>query len=149
MENALEIYREQLARRELGDLTGVLASHGLALTEEDVSSLLELRRAALGNAGRVELGGGALPKLARAFCDSPYVDRQNFPTVLGELQDAFYYYKTECRDQFSDEELIEYMVRVFNGPAEGSAELLCGLSLEELCRWARNDGEIPFEEGRY
>ena len=149
MENALEIYQEQLARRELRSLSGLLAGHGLVLTEEDVSSLLELRRPALQNAGRVELGGGVLPKLARAFCDSPYVDRESFPTVLGDLQDAFYYYKTESLDQFSDEELIEYMAKVFNGPAEGSAELLCGLSLEELCRWARNGGEISFEEGMY
>ena len=30
------------------------------------------------------------------------------------------------------------MERVFNGRAEGSAELLCTISLEDLCRWARD-----------
>ena len=30
------------------------------------------------------------------------------------------------------------MAAVFNGQAEGSTELLCTISLEELCRWARN-----------
>ena len=41
-----------------------------------------------------------------------------------ELQEAFYYFKTEAMEQFSDDELIEYMVKVFNGRAQGSTEYL-------------------------
>ncbi len=114
--------------------------YGLTLTESDITELVQLRSAALKATGRVEFGGGILPKLIRAFCKSPYVDAENYAAVLGELQDAFYYFKNESEDQFSDDDLIEFMEKTFNGRAEGSTELLSTLSLEQLCRWARNAG---------
>ena len=46
--------------------------------------------------------------------------------------------KNEAEDRFSDDELIEFMANIFNGQAHGSAEVLTSISLEELCRWARN-----------
>lgn len=115
--------------------------HGLVLTEEDIGELVEQRGKVLRATGRVEFGGGVLPKLIRAFCDSSYVDRYNYAAVLGELQEAFYYFKSEAQDRFSDDDLIEFMVRVFNGEAAGAAELLTASSLEELCRWAREEGQ--------
>lgn len=123
--------------------------YGLTLTEGDIAELVELRGKALKAAGRVEFGGGILPKLIRAFCSSPYVDRYNYPSVLGELQEAFYYFKTESQERFSDDELIEFMVRVFNGEAAGAAELLTGISLEELCRWAREFPDPWENEGDF
>lgn len=113
--------------------------HGLILTEADITELVELRGQALRATSRVEFGGGILPKLIRAFCKSPYVDAYNYAATLGELQDAFYYFKNESEDRFSDDELIEFMEKVFNGQAHGSAEVLTTISMEELCRWARND----------
>ena len=113
--------------------------HGLILTEADITELVELRGQALRATSRVEFGGGILPKLIRAFCKSPYVDAYNYAATLGELQDAFYYFKNESEDRFSDDELIEFMETVFNGQAHGSAEVLTTISMEELCRWARND----------
>ena len=112
--------------------------YGLTLTEDDITELVQLRGEALRNTGRVEFGGGILPKLIRAFCKSPYVDSFNYAQTLGELQDAFYYFKNESGDIFSDDELIEFMERVFNGSAHGSTEVLTTISLEELCRWARS-----------
>lgn len=113
--------------------------HGLVLTEDDIMELVELRGQALKSTGRVEFGGGILPKLIRVFCKSPYVDPYNYAATLGELQDAFYYFKNESEDRFSDDDLIEFMDKVFNGQAHGSTEVLTTISLEELCRWARND----------
>lgn len=120
--------------------------YGLCLTEQDITELVELRSQALRNTGRVEFGGGILPKLIRAFCSSPYLDAYNYVETLGLLQDAFYYYKSESQDRFSDDDLIEFMVDVFNGPAHGSAELLTTISLEQLCRWARNGFDNRFAE---
>lgn len=125
------------AREELRCCEDLNRLHGLVLTEADISDLVEQRGRVLRATGRVEFGGGILPKLMRAFCASPYVDRYNYPAVLGELQEAFYYFKSESQDRFSDDELIEFMAGVFNGEAAGSAELLTAISLEELCRWAR------------
>lgn len=128
------------ARQELRCCEDLNRLHGLTLTEADIAELVEQRGQVLRATGRVEFGGGILPKLIRAFCDSPYVDRDSYAGILGDLQEAFYYFKSESADRFSDDDLIGFMVRVFNGEAAGSAELLTGISLEELCRWARNFG---------
>lgn len=137
--------QKQQAKKEIQCCEDLNRLYGLTLTDADVADLVELRRKALRSVGRVEFGGGILPKLIRAFCSSPYVDRYNYAAVLGELQDAFYYFKTESQEQFSDDELIEFMVGVFNGEAAGSPDLLSAISLEELCRWARNSSNSPWE----
>lgn len=128
----------EAAKDELRCCDALNALHGLTLTEADIAELVELRGQALRRTGRVEFGGGILPKLIRAFCCSPYVDRGNYAAVLGDLQDAFYYFKNESEDRFSDDELIEFMASVFNGIGAGATEVLTTISLEELCRWARN-----------
>lgn len=127
------------AKNEIRGCEAESRKYGLTLTETDIEELVVLREQALRSTGRVEFGGGILPKLIRAFCGSPYVDAQTYAATLGELQDAFYYFKNESEDRFSDDELIEYMTQIFNGPAHGSAELLTAISLEQLCRWARSD----------
>lgn len=139
--NEIQIRQLQLAeaKEEIRCCEELNRFYGLTLTEEDITELVELREQALQRTGRVEFGGGILPKLMRAFCKSPYVDAYNYAATLGELQDAFYYFKNESGDRFSDDELIDVMQQVFNGQAHGSAEVLTTISLEELCRWARND----------
>jgi len=135
----------QSAKQEIRQTNEKTQVYGLALTEENITELVELRGQALKNTGRVEFGGGILPKLMEAFCKSPYVDASNFVAVLADLQDAFYYFKNESEDRFSDDDLIEFMEKVFNGEAHGSTELLCAVSLEELCRWARSDFDETYE----
>ena len=126
------------AKEEIRRCNDLNQIYGLTLTESDITELVELRGNALRSTGRVEFSGGILPKLIRAFCKSPYVDPYNYATTLAELQDAFYYFKNESEDRFSDDELIEFMANIFNGQAHGSTEVLTTISLEELCRWARN-----------
>lgn len=146
--NELIPFSQQLAaaKEEIRCCEDLNRLYGLELTEADVAELVQLRAAALRSTGRVEFGGGILPKLIRAFCSSPYVDRYNYTAVLAELQDAFYYFKNESGDAFSDSELIEFMVSVFNGPARGAADLLISISLEQLCRWAREGFPNDMEE---
>lgn len=136
----------EAAKNELRSCEDLNRRYGLVLTEEDITELVELRGQALRSTGRVEFGGGILPKLIRAFCNSPYVDNRNYAAVLADLQDAFYYFKNESEDLFSDDDLIEFMASVFNGRAEGSTELLCSISLEDLCRWARNGFTDPYAD---
>ena len=139
--NELQIRQMQItaAKEEIRCCEELNRFYGLRLTETDITELVELRGQALCNTGRVEFGGGILPKLIRAFCKSPNIDPYSYAATLGDLQDAFYYFKNECNDRFSDDELIEFMAKVFDGQAHGSAEVLTTISLEELCRWARND----------
>ena len=139
--NELSIRQMQIAsaKDEIRCCNELNQIYGLTLTEADITELVELRGQALRSTGRVEFGGGILPKLIRAFCKSPYVDPYNYASTLGDLQDAFYYFKNESEDRFSDDDLIEFMEKVFNGQAHGSTDVLTTISLEQLCRWARND----------
>ena len=132
---SLQLAAAKAEIRRCNDLNQI---YGLTLTESDITELVELRGNTLRSTGRVEFGGGVLPKLIRAFCKSPYVDPYNYATTLADLQEAFYYFKNESEDRFSDDELIEFMANIFNGQAHGSTEVLTTISLEELCRWARN-----------
>ena len=52
-------------------------------------------------------------------------------------EDIFYFFKGEAMEQISDDELIEFMKRDFDGKCQGSIEYLSGTSLEELCRGTR------------
>ena len=135
--------RQEAALQELRRSLPVCERFGLTLTEEEMAGLEQEHQRALAAAGRVEFGGGVLPQLIAAFCDSPYVERANWAQTLCELQEAFYFYKSEAEERFTDDELVEFMAAVFNGCAQGSTEYLAGTSLEELCRRARRGGEAP------
>ena len=144
--NELQLLQLSAAKAEIRCCDELNRLHGLILTEADITELVELRGQALRSTGRVEFGGGILPKLIRAFCDSPYVDPQTYAATLGDLQEAFYYFKNESEDRLPDDDLVEFMAKVFNGPAAGSTEVLTTISLEELCRWARNDFDSSFAD---
>ncbi len=144
-----ELTPMEAAKQQLRQCDEMNRRYGLTLTEAEITELAVLRGEALRATGRVEFGGGILPKLMKAFCKSPYVDNGNYAAVLADLQEAFYYFKNECEDRFSDDDLIEFMEQIFNGVAEGSAELLCSISLEDLCRWARNPELYQNEEAQW
>lgn len=137
------------ARQELSECNAFSEQYGLTLSDSEIEELIECRTNALKDSGRVEFSGGILPKLIYAFCDSPYIDRDDWESTLAELQEAFYYFKSDSKDKYTDDELIEFMVKVFNGRAQGSAEYLIGTSLDSLCRYARSDYDAsnPYEAG--
>lgn len=144
MENMLEVIKNQTelalvnAKQEIRACNEFTERFGLTLNEKEIDELVQCRLDALKNSGRIEFGGGILPKLIFAFCDSPYIDQSNYEEILADLQEAFYYYKSDALDALTDDELIEFMVSVFNGRAQGSTEYLLGTSLNALCRYARN-----------
>lgn len=143
MDNMPDLFRNysqtvvEEAKQEIRICNEFTERSGLTLSEKDIEELVQCRADALKNSGRVEFGGGILPKLIYAFYDSPYIEQDNYEQTLAELQEAFYYYKSEALDYYTDDELIELMVLTFNGRAHGSAEYLIGTSLESLCRYAR------------
>ncbi len=147
MDNSMLMpFQQQLlaAHQEIRECNAYSSKFGLVLSETEITDLVTSRAEALRASGRIEFGGGILPKLIEAFCDSPYIEQENYADTLAELQEAFYYFKTEAMDRFSDDELIEYIVKVFNGRAQGSAEYLSGTSLEALARYARTEVD-PFD----
>lgn len=110
--------------------------YGLTLSESALQRLLLLRTEVLQQTGRIELGGGVLEKLITAFCDSPYVVQSKYEDTLAELQELFYYFKNECRDLVTDDELLDAMRLIFNSVAHGSVEFLGDIDWETMYRVA-------------
>lgn len=118
------------------DANPVLQQFGLALSGPDAHKLALADQKLLQNTGRVAFGGGVAHKLALAFCDSPYIDNRTLVDSLEELTDIFYYYKNETAERLTDEELIAFMEKNFNGVCQGSFELLRTRELDALARLA-------------
>lgn len=111
---------------------------GLALSEEEAAKLMECRRDSLRKNGRVEFGGGILPKLIFAFCDSEYIEPQCYEETLEELQEIFYFFKNETCGKMTDDELIDFMREQFETSCYGDLEYLRSTCLERFARKIRS-----------
>lgn len=113
------------------------AKYGLTLTPKQAMNLVETRCRSLKDNGRIEFGPGIIDKIIKEFCDSPFINQDNYEETLEELIRIFYYYKNETLDKLSDDELIKYMKKAFDGPCQGSLELLSDSELDRLARNVR------------
>lgn len=110
---------------------------GVVLSDEDVQLLVSERQESLKEQERVEFGKGILPSLIYAFCDSAYIYQDNYVESIVRLQDIFYLYKNESLDDVTDDELIDYMKKCFEGVCQGSLDYLEDTCLEEFARSIR------------
>ena len=124
------------------------AKYGLELSEEEAELVVRERWNSLKEQQRREFGEGILSKLIFEFCDSPYINRDNYAETLISLQEIFYLYKNESMDLFTDDELIEYMKNAFDNECQGSLEFLEDTVLEKLGRWARENSKAYFGSRR-
>ena len=134
----------RLTPRDCGDLLALnetTAGYGLLLTPAQAAELAAVQERALSDTGRVEFGEGAAAKLVRALCASPYVDRETWADTLAGMTALFYALKSETHDQLTDGELIDAMVRVFDGRAHGAMEVLAGMTEGEWLREADGRGD--------
>lgn len=144
MQNKLQKFRTNASALTLAkDAQKILlynektVQYGLELTKEQAVELLDTQSHEQRMSGRLEFGEGPIGKLIDAFADSPYITRQNYAQTLHALVETFYYYKNETEDRLTDDELIEYMRKFFNGSCEGSVELLNSRELDSLARSLR------------
>lgn len=152
MANELSMLRQSVLASERDAvlaLNDTSSRYGLTLTPQDVELLQTQRESTLRDTGRVELGGGVLPKLVFAFCDSPYLQQDEYAQTLLLLQEAFYVFKGEAMETLSDDELIAAMKRTFDGRAEGDVDYLMGTSLTRLCRGIRLGCRLTEDEPPY
>ena len=124
--------------RELSICAETAARYGLALDAQAVAAIAARRSAALAETGRVELGESAVPKLVTAFCDSPYLQQEEFAETIGRLTEAFYEYKNEDRDRMTDDELITCLRACYDA-YEGALDAVLALPVEDLQRKRRLD----------
>ncbi len=133
----------QMAIAKIIKSNEITYQYGLTLTQADAVQLVEIRSQALSTNGRVEFGGGIIDKLIMEFCDSPYISQSEYPILIGELIEIFYYFKNECLEQLSDDELIKLMKDYFDNRCHGSLELLQNRELEQLARNIRYGEDDP------
>ena len=108
------------------------SKYGLILSDNQIKNILERRKETLKETGRVELREGIIDKLIKEFCDSPYMNQENFANNLYELIEIFYEYKNETMDLITDDELIKFMKNSFDGIAQGDLEYLYGTIMYKM-----------------
>ena len=126
--------RELTARQQLWE------KWGLTLSPKQIELLAEHQTAVLQSTCRVEFGGGILPKLADAFCDSPCIQSDCWADILAELTELFYTLKNETGDQIEDDVLILAMVARFNDDAGGSVDALASTEPAWFLRYSAERG---------
>lgn len=102
------------------------SKYGLVLSDNQISNLLERRKETLKETGRIEFREGIVDKLIKEFCDSPYINKENYAETLYELIEIFYEYKNETMELIADDELIEFMKKSFDEICQGDLEYLSG-----------------------
>lgn len=105
------------------------ARYGLVLTEQETELLVSERTQTLRAERRVEFGPGILPRVIEEFCDSDFIDQNNYVDTLIRLQEIFYLYKNEMHDEISDEELLHFMKEQFEEVCFGDLGYLEGTCL--------------------
>ena len=124
--------RKQIEIANIKKCNEYTKKYGLILSDNQINNLLERRRETLKETGRIEFREGIIDKLIKEFCDSPYINQENYATTLYELIEIFYEYKNETMDLITDDELIEFMKKSFDGICQGDLEYLSGTVMYKM-----------------
>lgn len=138
-------------KKELEKCNQVSERFGLSLSQQQMEWLMQNRYESLKSTGRIEFGEGIISKLVFTFCDSSYLNQEEYAELLMELQELFYTLKRETLEQLTDDELLCAMRIIFDHSG-GSLEHLRSIDRETLYRIACSgtvDGTYPEQEGRW
>ncbi len=135
--NWMELMSKQTQIKQILDTVAYTERFGLTLSQKEAELLAEERTLALKKERRVEFGQGILPQIIYAFCDSAYIEQENYCDVLAELQEIFYMYKNEMLDEITDDELLEFMKEQFEGVCFGDLDYLKGTCLDIFAQAVR------------
>lgn len=127
--------KNQLAKiLETNEMT---ARYGLVLTQQDAELLAAERSRVLKRERRVEFGPGILPKVIEQFCDSDFIDQNNYVDTIIRLQEIFYLFKNEMQDEITDDELLHIMKEQFEQLCFGDLDYLEGTCLANFAQAIR------------
>ena len=110
---------------------------GLTLSEQDAQLIIENRKTALREQKRVEFGESIAPKIIREFCDSNYIDQNNYVETIIRLQEIFYLFKNEMNDEITDDELLHLMREQYEHLCFGDLDYLENTCLSDFARAIR------------
>ena len=104
--HVFELMQSARRKEELAVISGMnqkTERFGLSLKEEEINELVTYRNDSLKQFRRFEWGTGMLEKLIYTFCDSQYINQQNYLGSLERLQDIFYKFKNATLDRMTDD----------------------------------------------
>ncbi len=133
----MELLQQQNQLAAMLETNQVTARFGLALTEQDAKLILEERKNTLKEQKRIEFGESIVPKIIYEFCDSDYIDQNNYVRTLIRLQEIFYLYKNEMQDEITDDELLHLMKEQFENLCFGDLDYLEGTCLAQFAQAIR------------
>ncbi|WP_330572229.1 DUF6323 family protein [Muricomes intestini] len=134
-EDMFEILQLTNQRKELAILSSMnqkTERFGLSLREEEMHELIECRNQSLKVHGRVEFGEGILDKIIYTFCDSQYINQQNYLQSLEKLEDIFYEFKNAALELMTDDEILTFMKEQFETVCAGDLDYLEGTCMENF-----------------
>ena len=143
-DNLLMLLQGRRKQEELAVLTAAnedTAQYGLVLTKQDAQELMACRDESLARYRRVEFGKGILDRLIYTFCDSQYIEQDDYLKTVEELQDIFYAFKHEAGEKLTDDELLAFMKEQFETVCFGSTEYLRDTCLERYAAALRGGYE--------
>lgn len=124
--------RKQIEITNIKKCNEYTIKYGLTLSENQINNIIEKRIESLKENGRIEFRGGIIDKIIKEFCDSPYINQENYAQIIYELIDIFYEYKNETIDLITDDELITFMKKSFDGICQGDLEYLEGTVMYKM-----------------
>lgn len=87
--NWLEEMSKQMLTAQILETNHYTQKYGLVLRKEDAALLAKERIDVLRKERRVEFGQSILPRIIYTFCDSSYIDQNNYCESLIRLQEIF------------------------------------------------------------
>ena len=115
----------------------VTSRFGLSLSIAEARALAETQSRALKTSERVAFTSGFMEDLIMAFCDSPYINQDDYAEIMAELTTLFYDFKNETLDEIDDAEAIALMKKLFDTVCEGSLDRLREYALPIVTRRIR------------
>lgn len=122
--NWLELMTQQAQVDQILKTVSYTNQFGLTLSQKDAVLLAEERTRTLKQERRIEFGESILPKIIYAFCDSAYINQQDYLETLIELQEIFFLYQNEMQDALTDDELLTFMREQFEKVCFGDLDYL-------------------------
>ena len=134
MKNHIELINQK-NQNEISNIEScnkITSVYGLSLNVKQISNLLEKKQEILKRTGRIEFRESIIKKIIIEFSDSPYITQESYESILHELIEIFYEYKNETMDIVTDDELIKFMKKSFDGICKGNIDYLLGTIMYEM-----------------
>lgn len=128
-ENWMVLLQQQNQLSKVMETNRMTQRYGLVLNEREAKLIVGERARALQQERRVEFGESITPKIIYEFCDSDFIDQNNYVETIIRLQEIFYLYKNEMLDEISDDELLHLMKEQFEEICFGDLDYLEGTCL--------------------